>query len=74
MKAPTQNDPQTRRPAAFTLETEETARPSATQKRAPRSFDAETATRINREVVAAGVAAGRSRGVRVAFVSRSDWP
>jgi len=41
MKAPTQNDPQTRRPAAFTLETEETARPSATQKRAPRSFDAE---------------------------------
>lgn len=41
MKAPTQNDPQTRRPAAFTLETEETTRPSATQKRAPRSFDAE---------------------------------
>ncbi|MBM7325714.1 TIGR01620 family protein, partial [Agrobacterium sp. S2] len=41
MKAPTKNDPQTRRPAAFTLETEETARPSATQKRAPRSFDAE---------------------------------
>ncbi|MBA4777818.1 MAG: TIGR01620 family protein, partial [Rhizobiales bacterium] len=41
MKVPTQNDPQTRRPAAFTLETEETARPAATQKRAPRSFDAE---------------------------------
>lgn len=34
MKAPTQNDPQTRRPAAFTLDTEETTRSSATQKRA----------------------------------------
>lgn len=41
MKAPTQNDPQARRPAAFTLETEETARPSPAQKRAPRSFDTE---------------------------------
>ncbi|MGG2477813.1 TIGR01620 family protein, partial [Rhizobium sp. BR5] len=41
MKAPTQNDPQTRRPAAFTLETEETTRTITAQKRAPRSFDAE---------------------------------
>jgi len=41
MKAPTPNDPQARRPAAFTLETEETARPTVAQKRAPRSFDTE---------------------------------
>ena len=41
MKAPTPNDPQARRPAAFTLETAETARPSVAQKHAPRSFDAE---------------------------------
>ena len=41
MKAPTPTDSQARRPAAFTLETEETARPSSAQKRAPRSFDTE---------------------------------
>lgn len=37
-----------------------------------RSFDAETATRINREVVWAAVAATRARGIRAVFASRSD--
>lgn len=37
-----------------------------------RSFDRDTAARVNREVVTAAVAAARSRGVRVAFASRSD--
>lgn len=41
MKAPTPTNSKARRPAAFTLETEETARPSSAQKRAPRSFDTE---------------------------------
>lgn len=37
-----------------------------------RSLDPESAARINREVVQAAVEAGRSRGVRVGFVSRGD--
>lgn len=37
-----------------------------------RSFDADTAARINREVVTASVAAARARGIRVAFASRGD--
>lgn len=37
-----------------------------------RSFDAETAARINREVVTAAVAATRARGIRAVFTSRSD--
>lgn len=37
-----------------------------------RSFDAETAARINREVVVAAVAAARARGIRPVFASRSD--
>ncbi len=41
MKPYIPNDPQTRRPVAFTLDSEEAARPSPAAKRAPRSFDAE---------------------------------
>lgn len=37
-----------------------------------RSFDAETAARINREVVWAAVAAARARGIRPVFASRGD--
>lgn len=37
-----------------------------------RSFDAETAARINREVVTAAVAAARARGIRPVFTSRGD--
>ncbi|ALJ19874.1 four-carbon acid sugar kinase family protein [Microbacterium sp. No. 7] len=37
-----------------------------------RSFDPETAARINREVVTGAVSAARARGIRVAFASRGD--
>jgi len=37
-----------------------------------RSLDAASAARVNREVVTAAVDAARERGIRVAFVSRSD--
>ena len=37
-----------------------------------RSFDPATATRLNEEIVSAATAAARTRGLTVAFVSRSD--
>ncbi len=37
-----------------------------------RSYDAETATRINQEVVRSAVQVARSRGIEVSFVSRGD--
>ncbi|WP_137843980.1 four-carbon acid sugar kinase family protein, partial [Microbacterium sp. 2FI] len=37
-----------------------------------RSFDPETAARINREVVTSAVAAARARGIRPVFASRGD--
>lgn len=37
-----------------------------------RSFDPATATRLNQEIVSAATAAAHSRGLTVAFVSRSD--